>query len=83
MHSWVWTNEKPYFSYAEVMLEFGAWLVPYSRAYAGKWGNSHVNKFHFGEERGYCPCSKGACHGCVALTRRFCLILPVNVSQIN
>ena len=38
--------------------------MPYSRT---DTGNSHANKFHFGKDRGYCPCRKGACHGCVAL----------------
>ena len=57
---WVWTNEKPYFSFAEVC----ALILTYWR---GKWGNSYANRFLFGKERGYCPCRKGACHGCVTL----------------
>ena len=58
---WVWTNEKPYFSYVEVSA---------LRTDTGKWGNSHAKKFHFGKDRGYCPYHKGACHGCVALNQR-------------
>ena len=68
MQRWVWTNDKPYFSYAEVS-------AFYSRTDTGKWGNSHANKFHFGKERGYCPCRKGACHGCVALRTKALFIL--------
>ena len=52
---WVWTNEKPYISYVEIS------------ALRTDTGNSHANKFHFGKDRGYCPCRKGAYHGCVAL----------------
>ena len=59
MQRWVWTNEKPYFSFAEVCA-----LLTYWR---GKWGNSHANRFLFGKDRDYCPCRKGACHGCVTL----------------
>ena len=33
---WVWTNEKPYFSYVEIS------------ALRTDTGNSHANKFHFG-----------------------------------
>ena len=41
-------------------------FVPYSRTDAGKWGDSHANKFYLRKRAWLLPMH--ACHGCVALT---------------